>query len=276
VSFAASFGHGLAGVVQALTLPLGRRHRVKALGEASARIAPILEAETPYGTLRFRCPNGESSRIPARLLTFEPETIRWLDAVVGADDCLWDIGGHVGSYALYAGIRMRRGAGKVLAFEPSAANYAALNNNIFVSGLSDKVSAYCLALSDKVSAGSFHMKSPEPGGVLNAFGAPENFNGEFAPTYSQAMISYSVDEAIATFGFTPPDHVKLDVDSIEEAILRGAEKALMGVKSLIIEVEVERGEAWRERVFALLEAAGLHLTEQPGKGTGRNFLFTRG
>jgi hypothetical protein len=122
ISFARSLGGGLAAVARAAVLPLDRRHRARALAEASDRLAPAVTAQTRLGPLRFRCPNAESSRIPTQFEAWEPDTLAWIDAHVGAGDCLWDVGGHVGGFALYAGLKMKDAGGLVLAFEPSAAD----------------------------------------------------------------------------------------------------------------------------------------------------------
>jgi hypothetical protein len=84
-----------------------------------------------------------------------------------------------------------------------------------------------------------------------------------------------VDDLVRTFGLRPPDHIKLDVDSIEEQILRGARETLPRVRSVLIEILKARSPAWKESVVEIFHAAGLH--EQPwndsGSGSGRNALF---
>lgn len=274
MSLAKRIGVGIAALGKGMAAPLGRRNRPKALAHASDLLTPVVDLDTPYGPLKMRCPNAETTRVSRHGLAWEPETIDWIDAHVGQDDCIWDIGAHIGLFSIYAGAKQRRGKGTVLAFEPSATNYAALNGNIFINGLSDRVTAYCLALSERSEAGKFHMTDPWAGSVLNAFGTPENFRGTFTPTFSQGAISFSIDDAVGTLGLTQPDHIKLDVDSIEVAILSGATTTLTRVKTLLIEIENERGTAWIEQVETLLGRAGLKKTASP-RGTVHNVLYTR-
>src|SRR4029450_4527251 len=57
-----------------------------------------------------------------------------------------DIGANIGMYTIYAAAFA---GARVFAFEPDALNYAELNKNIFVNQLNDRVSAFCLALTDE-------------------------------------------------------------------------------------------------------------------------------
>ena len=59
------------------------------------------------------------------------------------------------------------------------------------------------------------------------------------------------------FGLKPPDHLKIDVDGIEAAILRGAAETLREVKSVMIEVEGDNLWDVAARIEAPLLAAGL-------------------
>lgn len=263
-------------MVKAAAVPLDRRHRARALAEASDRLAPEVVASTRLGPLRFRCPNAESARIPTRFGDWEPETLAWIDEWVGAGDCLWDVGAHIGAFALYAGLKVQGGGGLVVAFEPGAANYAALNANIALNGLSDAVTAYCVALARASGAGLFHLKDTGAGADLSAFGAAENVAGRFTPVFSQGAISFSMDDLAGRLKLRSPDHIKLDVDSIEAEILAGGPRTLKRIKSLLIEIDKARTPDWRKGVVSVLSRAGLREHPTPGGASGRNILFARG
>jgi FkbM family methyltransferase len=239
----------------------------KNLAKLSRALAPIVIARTPHGPVKIRCSTTKSAAQARDFYGIEPETLAWIDQIPRGER-LWDIGANIGLIALYAA----KAGLPVTAFEPGADNYASMNENLWLNGLGgEQVSAYCVALSDTSGIGSFHMGDPRAGGALHAFGVPENFAGAFKPKFSQAMLGLSVDDAIANFGFPPPVHIKLDVDSIEDKILLGASKTLLGVKSLLMEIESGRTEAWKKTVYDALEAAGLR-TKDP---TARNVLFVR-
>lgn len=263
-------GDAIAATARVVVAPLGRRRSAKALARLSGVVAPTVRVETPHGEIRFVCPTEECARVPTRFLKWEPETLAWIDDHVTPGACLWDIGGHIGSFSLYAGAKLAKTGGEVIAFEPSAATYGVLNENIRVSGLSKTVRAFCVAVSDGTKAGLFHISSAGAAQDGNAFGEPENVTGRFEPAFSQAMLSFSVDDLIATFGLRSPDFLKLDVDSIELDILRGATRALKGIRSILIEIESARSSAWVEGVEGLFAAAGF---EREINGHDRNRVY---
>jgi FkbM family methyltransferase len=212
---------------------------------------------TPRGAITFHC-LGELALWRARTLsTKEPETLEWIDSF-GDGDVYWDIGANVGVYALYAAINRRI---RVLAFEPSAANYFLLNRNIEINGLADWLQAYCLAFSDGTRIDTLNMQNTELGGALSSFGSTVDESGRtFVPKFRQGSIGYSVDQFVERFAPPFPNHVKIDVDGIEDRIVAGAAATLRDprLRSLSIELDEERPDYTRS-VIASIEQAGLRL-----------------
>lgn len=276
MSFATSLGEMTAKAAKVLMAPLGSGRAAKALASLSENVAPVMKVATEEGIIAFRCPTSEAVRIPRQYARWEPMTFRWLREVVAPDACFWDIGAHIGMFTLTAGLRARAAGGQVVAFEPSAQSFAALNDNIMLNGLQETVSAYGLALSDRAGVGRFHMKDPRAGNAGHAFGAPVSQAGAFAPKYSQCTLATTIDEAVAALGLPAPDFIKLDVDSIEDKILAGGSRTLATVRSLLVEIEPGRPADWAERVRGLLERAGLHPDPkfQPD-GRHANHVFSR-
>jgi FkbM family methyltransferase len=229
-------------------------------------LTPTLTAQTPHGPIRVRCATSKSVIEARERYRLEPETLAWIDQLPKGDR-LWDIGANIGLIAMYAA----KAGLVVAAFEPGAANYAAMNEGLWLNGLGDKVSAYCLALTETTGVGAFHMGDPRAGAALHAFGEPESHAGRFQPKFSQAMLGLSVDDAVSLMGITPPDHIKLDVDSIEDKILRGARATLPRVKSVLIEIESTRPPEWRAAVHSVMQAAGFTV-RNPDQ---RNVEFVR-
>ena len=230
--------------------------------EVCARVAGWLsdgiKLQTKLGEIVFYCP-GEYTTIRAEtFFVKEPETLEWIESLPEGD-VLWDVGANVGCYSLYAG---RRGL-RVCAFEPSFGNYFVLNKNIELNRLDETVTAFCLALSDSRSVGTLHMPNTLMGAALNQFSsggdAPVDKHGEQS-VFKQGMVSYSVDELVAERPELFPNHIKIDVDGIEESILAGAKKTLADprLKSVAIEVE-EDEEAYVQRIVGAMEEAGLRL-----------------
>ena len=167
------------------------------------------------------------------LLTKEPDTIEWVDTFEEGET-LWDIGANVGLYSLYAGLK----GAAVLAFEPSSANYYLLNRNIEINKMGDRISALSIAFNDTTDLDSFYMKNTGLGEALSSFAEAVDWRGEpFAPSFEQSVIGFSIDNFIEQFDPVFPNHIKVDVDGIEDKIVDGARETLKDkrVKSILVE-----------------------------------------
>jgi FkbM family methyltransferase len=211
--------------------------------------------------------------------TKEPDTIAWIDQFVQEGDVLYDVGANIGLYTLYAAKR-RHGHCRVLAFEPEALNYARLNQNIVRNGLSEAVTAYCLAITDRTVLDLFYVKAFAPGAALHAFGRPVT-QGEkpFAPKNRQGMLGVSLDDLTGGFGLLFPNHIKIDVDGIEERIVEGAARTLTDPRLKSVLVEVFMFEDVAERIKERFFRAGwtLHNDDviEYRPGTVANLIFRR-
>ena len=153
--------------------------------------------------------------------TKEPNTLKWLDKMQ-PNETLVDIGANIGVYSLYAA---KKGV-NVKAFEPHAQNFSELNTNIWLNDLDQYVRAYPVALLDKPFSPTYSVLSilsPVPGQSHNNVGT----HGEF----KQGTVVYDLD----SFDFEP-DYIKLDVDGLEDLVIKGMINTLNSVKSILIEV----------------------------------------
>ena len=164
----------------------------------------------------------------------EPWTLEWI-AGFEKDDVLVDCGANVGMYSIWAAAT--RGA-RVYAFEPEAQNYAILNRNIMMNGLADRVTAYCVGLSDKAGLSTLHLSDLQPGGSCHAMGEAIDYKHEpMQAAYRQGYIAATLDELVGAGAIPAPDRIKIDVDGIEPQVIAGARNTLAdpAVKSLLIE-----------------------------------------
>jgi FkbM family methyltransferase len=209
----------------------------------------------------------------------EPDTIAWIDAFVKPGEVLYDVGANIGQYSLYAARRLE-GDLRVFAFEPEALNYARLNQNIVLNGLSDSVTAYCLAVADRTALDYFYVKAFAPGASLHCWGrSVTQGEVEFPPKNRQGTMGVSLDELTGRFGLPFPDHIKVDVDGIEEQIVIGAAGTLRDprLKSVLIEVYMYQDVA--DRIRNLFFAAGWKLHNADAidykPGIVQNLIFAR-
>lgn len=209
----------------------------------------------------------------------EPDTLDWIDACFQPGETFYDVGANIGQYTLYAARRLG-GRARILAFEPEALNHAKLNRNILLNDLGDVVTAYPIAVSDRTAIQHFYSKTFAPGAALHALGEPVTQGAvPFAPQNRQGAMAVSLDDLTGRFGLPFPDHVKIDVDGIEDKIVAGASRTLEDarLKTVLIEVfmfEDMAGKiesAFFARGFSLANAVPVDYTE----GIVQNLVFRR-
>jgi len=255
------FNMGIAAI-QFSTSLFGKRNQYLALSNIVEKISPIYTQSTRYGPINFYC-FGEIPLYRAEtLLTKEPETIEWIETFEKGD-LLWDIGANVGCYSLYAAKKDI----SVMSFEPSAANFFLLQKNIEINKFDLKIQAFCLAFSDTSETGYLNMSSILMGGAINSFGNPieniELMGDSWKVQFKQGMISFSIDDFIRNYHVPVPNHIKIDVDGIEDKIISGAQKTLSDkkLKSVLVELDENQVE-YNKGIIDILEKSGLFLVSK--------------
>ena len=245
-------------ILRGATRVVGGRRADRIAAGIAERMPPIVDAVTPAGTIRFFCPGLLPERRAVELLTKEPETIAWIDGF-SPGDVFWDIGANVGSYSLYAALRGVR----TVAFEPAASNYFLLNRNIEINRMGDRISAYCVALSDVTRLAELHMQTTELGGAFNSFSEALDWQGRpYTAAFNQGMVGFDIDSFVGNFRPAFPTHIKIDVDGLEHRVLAGARETLADrrLRSVLIEIDGER-EAYKAEIQSLMERSGLDLAQ---------------
>jgi FkbM family methyltransferase len=234
--------------------------RAQALEEANNSMITV--TEIPGGHIKFFTPSCFLLYRAHWALTKETDTIRWIDGFEDGD-VLWDIGANVGVYSLYAGIRKQV---SVLAFEPSAANYYVLARNIQLNEISNRVTAYCLAISGQTEIGLLNIPFITMGSALTQF----SLLGEHSPYLEgpskaavQGMLGFSIDDFLRRFQSPFPTHLKIDVDGLELSIIEGAQATLKDprLRSVLVEVNLKESRE-KQQAFQILSDAGFCLTGQ--------------
>ena len=186
--------------------------------------------------------------------TKEPDTLEWIETI-NENKILWDVGANIGLYSVYAAFKVNA---NVFAFEPSVLNLELLARNIFINGLIDKIKIIPFPLSDKLSFESFNLSSTKMGAALHNFGDVKGSSSIQKENFTYNILGISMNDANKLLGIPLPNYLKIDVDGIENLILRGGADILLQVESVLIEIN-ENDEYQASEAVKLLKNAGLHL-----------------
>lgn len=171
------------------------------------------EAKIGERNIRFACPNLLTRWRVETLRSKEPATLDWIDGF-SPGDTLWDVGANIGIYSIYAAVAR---ACRVVAFEPSPVNFALLERNIVLNGLSEKIVAFPVALCESQRIDLLNMANMDAGAAFASFGGRTS-----QASVRIACLGYPLDNFVDEFAPPFPQHLKIDVDGNEEAILHGA------------------------------------------------------
>lgn len=199
----------------------------------------------------FHTPNRMTFWRAETFYSKEPETLEWLDAILPGS-VLYDIGANVGLYTVYAGANAN--IGKVIAFEPEAANYAILNRNVFLNNLADKVNCFNIAVSDEKKMDYLYLNGSDVGAALHSFGQASSAGPS---SFKQGAVAFSLDQFIKEFNPPFPTHIKVDVDGLEKKIVIGARATLADARLISLQIEIDEGLAEGAEIVDLIKSSGL-------------------
>lgn len=250
----------------------------EALARLKASINPTISLDYDKVEIKLAADNLMSFQ-RSNACRKEPETIQWIEENVKDQDVFYDIGANVGTYSLVAG-RFFGGDIQVYAFEPSFSTFEILCKNIILNNCQNRIFPYMICLSDNERLETFNYFSIDAGQSKHTIGGNyiDCTGQQFIPEYSQKIFSYSIDFLVKSWGFPPPNLVKLDVDGTELNILRGAAETLRAgaVRSILVEAGTEELDG--KHILSFLHEVGFTLaTKVRHEGSGMsNLIFKRG
>jgi FkbM family methyltransferase len=266
---------------------LDYRHRVY-FGRATLESVPgevlqdVLEFTPPE---RLDYPNADiylrvtskAARARLRACAKEPFTIEWIEQWVRSGEVLYDVGANLGVYSLVAA-KKPSGSARVFAFEPSYGNVALLGANIVLNEVVDAITPLPVALSDRTGMSVFALRSLQPGSARHTLGDEPSDEGP--PVYRQPVMIYRLDDLVEHLGLPLPNHIKLDVDGGELAVLEGAARTLASpsLRSMLIEVSSSMSDAITEALgrHGLRLEAKVNVQNKEGEYLVWYGLFARG
>jgi FkbM family methyltransferase len=199
----------------------------------------------------------------------EPWTVRWIEEYVKPGEVLYDVGANIGAYTLLAAVAVPEL--RVVSFEPSPANFAALCANLELNEVGGRVTPIPLALGDHPRAARLDRDAAVPG-------TSPRFDDDVGHEEAIVVLVDRLDDVVERFGLPTPDHVKLDVDGSELEVLAGAESLLAGTGVRSVMAELERGR--EADLVERLNGFGFELVKREsgdrrGRATPAYGLFTR-
>jgi FkbM family methyltransferase len=214
--------------------------------------------ETKKGPLFIHC-DSETVRIRARaMLSREPDTLAWIETF-SPDEVLWDIGANIGVFTLYAA---RVAGARVVAFDPLPMNHAGLTRNLYINGLTDKVNAFCAAVSDRTEIARLRVpaEANTPGGAGGVFNdEKDNFGKAVAAVYELGALGFGIDDFLDKFDIPFPNHIKLDIDGIQGRVIAGARTTLRDARLKTAMIELQPMPKQTDFILKEMAAAGFTL-----------------
>ncbi len=188
---------------------------------------------------------------------FEEDILRSLDEYIPDNAVILDIGANIGNHTLYWNLASDKKVSRVHCFEPVLDTFKILENNIEINNLKDKVKLYNVGLNDCSACAEFLTYRLANIGDTHLIANEQKQDGE--------MKLCKLDDI--NLQENRIDFVKIDVEDMEVACLRGAMNTLEKYKPIIfIESEYENINEVRN----ILESIGYKLfKEYPHK----NWLF---
>lgn len=185
--------------------------------------------------------------------TKEPETLDWIDGFSPAD-VFYDVGANIGLYSVYAAFS--RGC-KVLSFEPEGKNFARLLNNQVLNKL-DRMRAFCIAVGGSLRADQLYVAGSVSGDSQHNVGEE---NPYYPREYSVVQGSFvvSLDDLCYSFQLPIPQHLKIDVDGLEEEIVSGAKRLLCDTSLRTVMVEISERPGMTSPIYDAMRDAGFSV-----------------
>ena len=199
--------------------------------------------------------------------TKEPETLDWIDSFK-KKEVFYDIGSNIGVYSLYAS----KNKIKVYSFEPSLINFTSLSKNfnlnnlvnykLFPFGLSKTTGINTLNLTSLISGDSQHDLAKT--------------KYERQSTFKHEVYITTIDELTTKPNIDFPNHIKIDVDGLENEIVEGAKKTLKNKKLKTLMIELNYKNKKDELKFIKkIEKYGLKLMNKSTRIHIENNLYVR-
>jgi FkbM family methyltransferase len=161
----------------------------------------------------------------------EPETSTLFYQLASASRLVFDIGAHVGYFALLAA--HANPSGRVFAFEPLPRAHERLEHNVALNGLEN---VECVAIAAGNQTGTAELISPGHGIPSGSTLAREYIEslGIEEPLATVQVQVVKIDEFMETSGLEGLDLVKIDTEATEDRVIAGMAATLARDRPVVI------------------------------------------
>ena len=193
--------------------------------------------------------------------SFENETLKLFQCMVGREDVVVDVGANIGIYSVIAS-KKNSGGGKVIAFEPSDWANSRLLLNIELNGCRN-VTVFGNAVSEKRETLQFHMCDDD---AYNSIGAKPMHEVKTVKNVE----AIALDDFIPSLGISRVDLLKIDTEGADYLVVKGFEKHLRKEDAPVIFCEYNRNiisgyEFQIHELYTFLVSLGFTIYELNGQ-----------
>jgi FkbM family methyltransferase len=175
-------------------------------------------------------PGDELSRALLISGLYEPETMIAMRNLLPRGGTFLDVGAHCGMYTLFAA-RCAGNRGRVIAFEPSAREFARLSANVALNRLAN-VETHRVAISDEPGMTALRIAEPGHAGH-NTLGARFAYEG-VRLDHMEPVAATTFDAVLQSSGLTRCDMIKMDIEGAELRALKGGETLFRRFRPVLI------------------------------------------
>ena len=208
--------------------------------------------------LVFNIKNQTTLMRAQTLFNKEPITISWIKKFA-KERVFFDVGANVGMYSIYAA---KASKVKVYSFEPESNNFNTLIENVISNNLMSMIDAYPIAISDTSGFTSLYLSQFETGSSHHMVDKKQDHNLKLVEYKNkQGIFKSSLDELIEKWQFPEPNYIKIDVDGIENIIIKNSKAVLKSDKLESILIEINRNRKEDIEIISILESIGFKYDE---------------
>lgn len=177
----------------------------------------------------------------------ERSTMKLFEKLIGKDDVIFEIGGHIGYMTLHFASIVRDGSGRVLVFEPGENNLPYLRHNIQGDA---KIKLEECAVSDVDGTVSFLLEdlSGQNNTILEDYKSLDESikSAGVKVTSRRVMVKCVRLDTYVQQSDVAPDFIKIDVEGAEMNVLTGMGNVLHGDRPprIMVEVTYRLDEVW--------------------------------